>query len=184
MVVGGCLRNQLLFNYTPRWMSLCIFRNLIFTCILSLCRLNPQNSQKFYFTAFALSVMMPNEPLKVGCKCPRQLFQACEGAPSFQFYSSFHFELRRRVLKLFQQAARKVRSAKSTRYMWKTHTRARAFSQMHKYIHTYTTHTFFPHFAKREGLSLWPCPFSPAMCEHLTLYVCYVFLGTLPSSEG
>ncbi|KAA8579571.1 hypothetical protein FQN60_006664 [Etheostoma spectabile] len=34
--------------------------------------------------------------------------QACEGAPSFQFYSSFHWELRRRALRLFQQAARKI----------------------------------------------------------------------------
>ncbi|KAM7365376.1 hypothetical protein PAMP_016309 [Pampus punctatissimus] len=34
--------------------------------------------------------------------------QAPEGAPSFQFYSSFHWELRQRALRLFQQAARKV----------------------------------------------------------------------------
>ncbi|XP_070711423.1 cilia- and flagella-associated protein 221 [Pempheris klunzingeri] len=34
--------------------------------------------------------------------------QAHEGAPSFQFYSSFHLELRQRALALFQQAARKV----------------------------------------------------------------------------
>ncbi|KAG8004627.1 hypothetical protein GBF38_008963 [Nibea albiflora] len=34
--------------------------------------------------------------------------QACEGAPSFQFHSSFHWELRQRALALFQQAARKV----------------------------------------------------------------------------
>ncbi|XP_023251162.1 cilia- and flagella-associated protein 221 [Seriola lalandi dorsalis] len=34
--------------------------------------------------------------------------QAPEGAPTFQFYSSFHWELRRRALRLFQQAARKV----------------------------------------------------------------------------
>nr|XP_040032529.1 cilia- and flagella-associated protein 221 isoform X1 [Gasterosteus aculeatus aculeatus]XP_040032538.1 cilia- and flagella-associated protein 221 isoform X1 [Gasterosteus aculeatus aculeatus] len=34
--------------------------------------------------------------------------QACEGGPSFQFHSSFQWELRRRVLRLFQQAARKM----------------------------------------------------------------------------
>ncbi|XP_068575700.1 cilia- and flagella-associated protein 221 [Cebidichthys violaceus] len=34
--------------------------------------------------------------------------QACEGAPSFQFYPSFQWELRRRALRLFQQAARKI----------------------------------------------------------------------------
>ncbi|TNN56071.1 Cilia- and flagella-associated protein 221 [Liparis tanakae] len=34
--------------------------------------------------------------------------QACEGAPSFQPYRSFQWELRRRALGLFQQAARKV----------------------------------------------------------------------------
>eukprot|EP00064_Thunnus_orientalis_P013408 superscaffoldBa00002176_g13447 len=34
--------------------------------------------------------------------------QAPEGAPSFQFYSSFHWELKQRALRLFQQAARKV----------------------------------------------------------------------------
>ncbi|XP_071320314.1 cilia- and flagella-associated protein 221 isoform X2 [Trachinotus anak] len=34
--------------------------------------------------------------------------QAPEGTPSFQFYSSFHWELRQRALRLFQQAARKV----------------------------------------------------------------------------
>ncbi|XP_073318608.1 cilia- and flagella-associated protein 221 [Pagrus major] len=34
--------------------------------------------------------------------------QAHEGAPSFQFYSSFQWELRQRALTLFQQAARKV----------------------------------------------------------------------------
>ncbi|XP_038573991.1 cilia- and flagella-associated protein 221 [Micropterus salmoides] len=34
--------------------------------------------------------------------------QACKGAPSFQFYSSFPWELRQRALRLFQQAARKV----------------------------------------------------------------------------
>ncbi|XP_035854667.1 cilia- and flagella-associated protein 221 isoform X2 [Sander lucioperca] len=34
--------------------------------------------------------------------------QACEGAPSFQFYSSFQWELRQRALRLFQQAARKI----------------------------------------------------------------------------
>ncbi|XP_027147163.1 cilia- and flagella-associated protein 221 isoform X3 [Larimichthys crocea] len=34
--------------------------------------------------------------------------QACEEAPSFQFHSSFHWELRQRALTLFQQAARKV----------------------------------------------------------------------------
>ncbi|XP_044044430.1 cilia- and flagella-associated protein 221 isoform X2 [Siniperca chuatsi] len=34
--------------------------------------------------------------------------QACKGAPSFQFYSSFQWELRQRALRLFQQAARKV----------------------------------------------------------------------------
>ncbi|XP_054479993.1 cilia- and flagella-associated protein 221 [Anoplopoma fimbria] len=34
--------------------------------------------------------------------------QACEGAPSFQFYSSFQWELRHRALRLFQQAARKT----------------------------------------------------------------------------
>ncbi|XP_056286795.1 cilia- and flagella-associated protein 221 isoform X2 [Pseudoliparis swirei] len=35
-------------------------------------------------------------------------FMACEGAPSFQLYRSFQWELRRRALGLFQQAARKV----------------------------------------------------------------------------
>ncbi|KAM7375161.1 hypothetical protein PAMA_014307 [Pampus argenteus] len=35
-------------------------------------------------------------------------YMATEGAPSFQFYSSFNWELRQRVLRLFQQAARKV----------------------------------------------------------------------------
>ncbi|XP_075951224.1 cilia- and flagella-associated protein 221 [Anarhichas minor] len=34
--------------------------------------------------------------------------QACEGAPSFQLYPSFQWELRRRALGLFQQAARKI----------------------------------------------------------------------------
>ncbi|XP_062301465.1 cilia- and flagella-associated protein 221 [Scomber scombrus] len=34
--------------------------------------------------------------------------QAPEGVPSFQYYSSFHWELRQRALRLFQQAARKV----------------------------------------------------------------------------
>ncbi|XP_075871878.1 cilia- and flagella-associated protein 221 isoform X2 [Nelusetta ayraudi] len=34
--------------------------------------------------------------------------QTCEGAPTFQFYPAFHWQLRRRVLTLFQQAARKV----------------------------------------------------------------------------
>nr|XP_020447734.1 cilia- and flagella-associated protein 221-like [Monopterus albus] len=34
--------------------------------------------------------------------------QAPAGAPSFQFYSSFQWELKQRALKLFQQAARKV----------------------------------------------------------------------------
>ncbi|GLD68476.1 cilia- and flagella-associated protein 221 isoform X1 [Lates japonicus] len=34
--------------------------------------------------------------------------QAPEGAPSFQFYPSFQWELRQRALRLFQQAARKV----------------------------------------------------------------------------
>ncbi|XP_070787047.1 cilia- and flagella-associated protein 221 [Enoplosus armatus] len=34
--------------------------------------------------------------------------QAHKGAPSFQFYSSFQWELRQRALRLFQQAARKV----------------------------------------------------------------------------
>uniref|UniRef100_A0A3P8T2G8 Cilia and flagella associated protein 221 n=1 Tax=Amphiprion percula TaxID=161767 RepID=A0A3P8T2G8_AMPPE len=34
--------------------------------------------------------------------------QAPEGAPCFQFYSSFQWELRQRALRLFQQAARKV----------------------------------------------------------------------------
>nr|XP_046238673.1 cilia- and flagella-associated protein 221 isoform X2 [Scatophagus argus] len=34
--------------------------------------------------------------------------KACEGTPFFQFYSSFQWELRRRALTLFQQAARKV----------------------------------------------------------------------------
>ncbi|XP_037617594.1 cilia- and flagella-associated protein 221 isoform X1 [Sebastes umbrosus] len=34
--------------------------------------------------------------------------QAREGAPSFQFYSSFRWELRQRALRLFQQAARKI----------------------------------------------------------------------------
>ncbi|XP_049919028.1 cilia- and flagella-associated protein 221 isoform X2 [Epinephelus moara] len=34
--------------------------------------------------------------------------QAHEGAPSFQFYSSFQWELKQRALKLFQQAARKM----------------------------------------------------------------------------
>ncbi|XP_063733661.1 cilia- and flagella-associated protein 221 isoform X2 [Eleginops maclovinus] len=34
--------------------------------------------------------------------------QACEGAPSFQFFCSFQWELRRRALSLFQQAARKT----------------------------------------------------------------------------
>ncbi|XP_068446413.1 cilia- and flagella-associated protein 221 isoform X2 [Clinocottus analis] len=34
--------------------------------------------------------------------------QACEGAPSFQVYPSFHWELRQRALRLFQQAARKI----------------------------------------------------------------------------
>ncbi|XP_034407877.1 cilia- and flagella-associated protein 221 [Cyclopterus lumpus] len=34
--------------------------------------------------------------------------QACEGAPSFQVYPSFQWELRQRALGLFQQAARKI----------------------------------------------------------------------------
>ncbi|XP_029302570.1 cilia- and flagella-associated protein 221 [Cottoperca gobio] len=34
--------------------------------------------------------------------------QTCEGGPSFQRYSSFQWELKRRALKLFQQAARKI----------------------------------------------------------------------------
>ncbi|XP_026219419.1 cilia- and flagella-associated protein 221 [Anabas testudineus] len=34
--------------------------------------------------------------------------QASDGAPSFQFYSSFQWELKQRALRLFQQAARKV----------------------------------------------------------------------------
>lgn len=34
--------------------------------------------------------------------------QTCEGAPTFQFYPTFHWQLRRRVLMLFQQAVRKV----------------------------------------------------------------------------
>ncbi|KAL6115391.1 cfap221 [Pungitius sinensis] len=34
--------------------------------------------------------------------------QACEGGPSFQFHSSFQWELKRRALRLFQQAARKM----------------------------------------------------------------------------
>ncbi|TKS66232.1 Cilia- and flagella-associated protein 221 [Collichthys lucidus] len=37
--------------------------------------------------------------------------QACEGAPSFQIHSSFHWELRQRALTLFQQAARKVHTS-------------------------------------------------------------------------
>ncbi|XP_070814018.1 cilia- and flagella-associated protein 221 [Chaetodon trifascialis] len=38
----------------------------------------------------------------------REAGQTREGAPSFQFYSSFQWELRQRALTLFQQAARKV----------------------------------------------------------------------------
>ncbi|TKS66233.1 Cilia- and flagella-associated protein 221 [Collichthys lucidus] len=38
-------------------------------------------------------------------------YMACEGAPSFQIHSSFHWELRQRALTLFQQAARKVHTS-------------------------------------------------------------------------
>ncbi|XP_068165730.1 cilia- and flagella-associated protein 221 [Antennarius striatus] len=38
----------------------------------------------------------------------RDAGEACEGTPSFQIYSSFNWELKKRALKLFQQAARKV----------------------------------------------------------------------------
>lgn len=44
----------------------------------------------------------------VPASCLRTVVQTCEGAPTFQFYPAFHWQLRRRVLTLFQQAARKV----------------------------------------------------------------------------
>lgn len=56
-------------------------------------------------TNFAFAVMTLTLPPN---SCLPTFAQMCEGAPTFQFYPTFHWQLRQRVLTLFQQAARKV----------------------------------------------------------------------------
>lgn len=89
------------------------------------------------------------------------VFQAREGAPSFQYYSSFRWELRQRALRLFQQAARKVNTSKHC-IVTEAHTvcksiHAYTLAKMHKWL----THAFF---APQERAST-PVPFSSAMCK-------------------
>lgn len=56
-------------------------------------------------TNVAFVVMTLTLPLG---SCLPTVAQTCDGAPTFQFYPTFHWQLRRRVLTCFQQAARKV----------------------------------------------------------------------------
>lgn len=61
--------------------------------------------------------------------CAPCVMQTFEGAPTFQFYPAFHWQLRRRVLTLFQQAARKVTFLPFSLSVIKCHTCCFLYSQ-------------------------------------------------------
>lgn len=104
-----------------------------------------------------VQLTVEHEQVRFNNECVSNLFQAPEGVPAFQFYTTFQWELRRRVLRLFQQAAHKVQSSIYCKV-----------SEVHEQVHTSMSicsmHRSHTH-PSGEGCYTSACPFCLAMCS-------------------
>lgn len=104
-----------------------------------------------------VQLTVEHKQVRFNNECVSNLFQAPEGVPAFQFYTTFQWELRRRVLRLFQQAAHKVQSSIYCKV-----------SEVHEQVHTSMSicsmHRSHTH-PSGEGCYTSACPFCLAMCS-------------------
>lgn len=120
----------------------------------------------------------------VSCKSFFKLFKVCEEVPSFQLYPSFQLDLKKRALKRFQQAARKVHTHHKS--LWGTCTNADMREHFCRCTNTYM-HTSAAHLACPSGGRSRPCscvPWAqPGMnSSHYT--VCLIFFTVSFSRYG